>query len=573
AYVSKSLTAVCYGSAMTEIKMAVSADAGQTWKTSAVPAPVPAQEGYVPSASAYPLKVRFMDSQRGWLVLSSGYAMGSQEPFLYTTADGGATWTESAVDGNWGAGGGITCVGFSTKEIGFVGYGVFNDLGPVVFATYDGGKSWNALTFSLPEEYSADYKYADSPVFDGADGIMPVHVRADPNGGYTVTINLLTPDYGATWTVGDIVTQPSEPAWTATPSDMAEPKYTALNYDGLVAPPGWAPPVGYNVVDDAAFTMEVYNALDYENRVVCDDTSTALENITLTFTGPETLVLRIDANDLGWQLQQTLPYHQWETLETFNLPKGTYLKIAGLFADYTAKHFASTASTANSDYNYSVPLPDDYTGKVMFGEGGADGNPITSVYDMAVAQAGVLSGWLFSISRYSPADYETFIRSLDGGAAPFAKDANYIYVLSMPTDVQGDTNEYRAFQSEIPQIEASFREANGLEGYLTGAWNISYAKDSATGADISLQTLYGSGIGNGGTLTLNADGTFSKYIGVTDGDKNTHEGTYTLSGAGNDIAFTFYSGQTAQGFYLPQDGVLLFRNGASGANEYFNRAN
>jgi len=206
AYVSKDITAVCRGNADTGINMVLSSDAGQTWTTSSVPAPAPtpdlAQAGYSPD-STYPLKVQFMDSRHGWLVLLTGYQMLYNGVFVYTTSDGGQTWAESPVGDILicpGTMGGYLCVGFSSADIGFVG--IFGNNGPVVLRTIDGGRTWDSLTFSLPEQYQDYSNYTDSPVFDGADGVMPVHVESVSADGTDVAINLVTHDYGVTWAVG-----------------------------------------------------------------------------------------------------------------------------------------------------------------------------------------------------------------------------------------------------------------------------------------------------------------------------------------------------------------------------------
>lgn len=72
---------------------------------------------------------------------------------------------------------------------------------------------------------------------------------------------------------------------------------------------------------------------------------------------------------------------------------------------------------------------------------------------------------------------------------------------------------------------------NGIPNYIIGVWNIQYAKTrgaGTSGEDYSLQDLYGTGIEYGGKLTFNADGTFSRYVGITTDETDKYEGTYIL---------------------------------------------
>lgn len=105
---------------------------------------------------------------------------------------------------------------------------------------------------------------------------------------------------------------------------------------------------------------------------------------------------------------------------------------------------------------------------------------------------------------------------------------------------------------------------------ILGDWPIAYAKHANTGEDYPLQDLYGTGIKYGGKLTLFADGTFCRYIGITTGETEHYEGTYQFSG--DEITFHFYDGEVSTAKYLPLDHELEYHTKDSmqtPVNEYY----
>jgi hypothetical protein len=92
---------------------------------------------------------------------------------------------------------------------------------------------------------------------------------------------------------------------------------------------------------------------------------------------------------------------------------------------------------------------------------------------------------------------------------------------------------------------------------IAGSWNISYAVDEE-GVDYPLSFIYGTGIGYGGTLTLNQDGTFSKYIGVTNGDADDYEGNYSISY--NAITLEYRNGAVENAVYMPDSDEVRLEN-------------
>ncbi len=74
---------------------------------------------------------------------------------------------------------------------------------------------------------------------------------------------------------------------------------------------------------------------------------------------------------------------------------------------------------------------------------------------------------------------------------------------------------------------------------VVGTWNISSAEQD--GEEVSLGSIFGSGIKYGGSINLNSDGSYSKYIGITSEEQEDDlTGTYIYEG--NKILFTSNSG-------------------------------
>lgn len=121
--------------------------------------------------------------------------------------------------------------------------------------------------------------------------------------------------------------------------------------------------------------------------------------------------------------------------------------------------------------------------------------------------------------------------------------------------------------------ESTPKSAAAETAVMIGSWEISYAtgKDDE---DYSLQNIYGTGISYGGVLTLNQDGTFSKYIGITTNDPDSYEGIYTVSG--NSIRLTYRNNRIENAAYLPDSDEIKLQNEDFSDNsviyEYFVRS-
>lgn len=127
---------------------------------------------------------------------------------------------------------------------------------------------------------------------------------------------------------------------------------------------------------------------------------------------------------------------------------------------------------------------------VLFDEDLGDGlEPVfPRVYHRASYEAGMEDfdapmGFLFSLFRYDPVEYEQNYLAVHGGTGQtiFARDGEWYYGMAYPTDVQfftadgdqdTDSADYRRWEyvrSRIPDIQADFIVRNGLTPYDGGA--------------------------------------------------------------------------------------------------------
>lgn len=119
----------------------------------------------------------------------------------------------------------------------------------------------------------------------------------------------------------------------------------------------------------------------------------------------------------------------------------------------------------------------------------------------------------------------------------------------------------------------SEESADDISDLILGVWNIQYAKNASDGTDYPLQDYYGTGIQYGGKLTLNEDGTFSKYIGITSNETSIFEGNYYLNN--NEIIFIFGSGRRERALYIPSSQEIEYHmQSIDGTffNEYFSKS-
>nr|WP_319489883.1 sialidase family protein [uncultured Caproiciproducens sp.] len=192
-YISDEVTTVAYGGIDAEnaVKVLTSGDKGKTWNSSWV-----ADAGTDHAETKF---IGFTSKNDGWLVTLSDVASGHQKNRIFQTSDGGNTWSEVGNTNEIYAHV-VTGAGFADQNIGFLSFRYDSDTNPVVYRTQDKGKTWVKCSVELPEKLktSAAYPTAMSPVFNGANGILPVTLTNN-NTGIDTQIQYATADYGKSW--------------------------------------------------------------------------------------------------------------------------------------------------------------------------------------------------------------------------------------------------------------------------------------------------------------------------------------------------------------------------------------
>lgn len=119
-----------------------------------------------------------------------------------------------------------------------------------------------------------------------------------------------------------------------------------------------------------------------------------------------------------------------------------------------------------------------------------------------------------------------------------------------------ETQEDSSQEETQPQVSQTEPQDEGLssEGEsqndtpdLTGSWEPVMGESVASGNPVELREIYGTGLSYGGSLDLNADGTFYVGVGIIN-DNNAHKGTYTVDDSG--IHVTYRNGTADTFVYL-----------------------
>ncbi|MGE4485770.1 MAG: M56 family metallopeptidase [Oscillospiraceae bacterium] len=193
AYISADKTVFACGGQYgdTPLMIYVSDDMGKTWYTSEI---------NLDGTGVSWTSIGFTSEEDGWLVIANFHAMTYEDNYIFQTSDGGKSWAEVQGDQNDVYPSVLTGSGFSDDGTGFLCFWYYEkDFEPPVIRTQDGGKTWEKLDIPLPQEFDSYNKTALSPVFDGANGTMPVLLSSGGADGIVGTVYLTSTDCGRTW--------------------------------------------------------------------------------------------------------------------------------------------------------------------------------------------------------------------------------------------------------------------------------------------------------------------------------------------------------------------------------------
>jgi photosystem II stability/assembly factor-like uncharacterized protein len=148
----------------------------------------------------------FLDRVHGWLGIPvAGLSAGNFQARLFSTADGGASWTP--VRGEL-AGGTVPVAGVMFIDAEH-GWGVPDAAqGGDLYGTNDGGHSWKPAVIPAPDGFTGPRQPVGLPIFaDARNGVLPVRLGTATNAfpvaglGGTVRLDLYaTHDGGGRWT-------------------------------------------------------------------------------------------------------------------------------------------------------------------------------------------------------------------------------------------------------------------------------------------------------------------------------------------------------------------------------------
>jgi photosystem II stability/assembly factor-like uncharacterized protein len=287
------------------------ADGGATWK------PMTAPPGSFFTGA-------FLTPDLGWMLMNSHQGLGGTD--VYGTTDGGASWT---LLGN------LTMSAFNGYGLSFGTYArafTFTDpqhgwlvpntyapgAAPALLATSDGGRTWHALTLTLPAGMGGEISAGSPRIFADWTGILPVSVRAlalDPRGAEPPSELLIysTSDGGATWgsprplfPTGSLQAAErqvgAEGVWTF----MDSRHWFVMNQTGTGGGP-WAPRPHLLVTADGGLTWTTYtNAPDISDLWFTSPTDGWAEDQTQTDQGFVNGLIRTTDGGAHWT-RLTLP--------------------------------------------------------------------------------------------------------------------------------------------------------------------------------------------------------------------------------------------------------------------------
>jgi len=165
-------------------------DGGITWNSTAIP---------FGEASLY-----FTDASDGWALVSLGAAMSHEAVAVFRTADGGTTWKQVFTNDPTvtGSSDSLPFVGDKNGIVALDGMHAWvTGAQPssdfiYIYASLDGGASWSQPAIDMPAGYAGAMTNAFLPrFFGGTNGILPVGMYSNTPG----MVFYLSKDGGLTW--------------------------------------------------------------------------------------------------------------------------------------------------------------------------------------------------------------------------------------------------------------------------------------------------------------------------------------------------------------------------------------
>jgi len=179
-------------------------DGGQNWQSTAIADP----------NSEILDMPHFLNTQEGWLEITpGGPGAGSEGVDIFHTIDGGESWSKIASSGQSASGlpnGGLKSgISFKDTKNGWATGGDATTNSIWLYATHDGGKTWQRVTsssfFHLPDwggtQSTVFFYHTTPPVFFGNKGLLPVQVdgQLDQNAQVSGFILFSTANGGQGW--------------------------------------------------------------------------------------------------------------------------------------------------------------------------------------------------------------------------------------------------------------------------------------------------------------------------------------------------------------------------------------
>jgi len=167
-------------------------DGGVTWTSSALPVPANVD-------AAAPISLAVPDASHAFVSLSLQQGLGLPGPgVLLASSDGGRSWSRRILPGS-GA------IEFATASRGWLA-----GVGGGVYATRDGGRTWRTVTVSAPPGFRSSVPLAELPTFsDPTHAVLPVTFR---RGARAAASFLTSSDGGTSWQTAAVVAGHGAPA-------------------------------------------------------------------------------------------------------------------------------------------------------------------------------------------------------------------------------------------------------------------------------------------------------------------------------------------------------------------------